>query len=263
MKVYQDIHKAYKGVLNDVYFNYDSKASPRGLPIREKTDYVFRVMNPVAEAIVTADAERNAKIASYTQKETDLYDSCTNKVEDFARASKFWEKIANPDGTINSAYGFLIWKKKSHGHAYYEDTLNNNGEYLDNGLVDKLDEYRRTPWDWCVHALKADKDTRQAILRFSLPEHFWIGNKDMVCTLHGNFSIRDDKLNFSVVMRSNDLVLGLAYDLPWFVSLMDKMLEDLKTTYPELTKGHYTHVVHNMHIYEKDSATVLKMLGET
>lgn len=262
MQTYKDIHEAYKAVLSDVYYNYDSKASPRGLPIREKTDYVFRISCPVAEPIVTADAKRNEVIASYTKKETELYDSMTNKVADFAKASKFWEKIANPDGTINSAYGHLIWKKRSHGNSFYEDMVMNDSQFLENNLANRLREYYRTPWEWCLHSLKADKDTRQAILRFSLPDHFWIGNKDMVCTLHGNFSIRDDKLNLSVVMRSNDLVLGLAYDLPWFVSLMDKMLDDLKPTYPNLTKGHYTHMVHNIHIYEKDAVLVLKMLGE-
>jgi thymidylate synthase len=63
-------------------------------------------------------------------------------------------------------------------------------------------------------------------------------------------------------MRSNDLVLGLVYDLPWFVSLMDRMIDELKDKYPTLTKGIYTHTVHNLHIYERVEEKVLKMLGE-
>ena len=121
---------------------------------------------------------------------------------------------------------------------------------------------RRTPWEWCLESLKNDKDTRQAILRFSLPEHQWMGNKDQTCTMHGNFLIRDDKLNLSIVMRSNDLVRGLVYDLPWFCGLIDKMIVDLRDAYPTLKKGTYTHTVHSLHIYEKDEKTILKMLGE-
>jgi thymidylate synthase len=73
--------------------------------------------------------------------------------------------------------------------------------------------------------------------------------------------IRDDKLYFSVRMRSNDLMKGLVYDLSWFVSLMDKMVEELKPTYPNLKKGHYTHSADSIHIYEKDKEAILKMLG--
>jgi thymidylate synthase len=64
-------------------------------------------------------------------------------------------------------------------------------------------------------------------------------------------------------MRSNDLSKGLVYDLAWFVSLMDRMLEELKPTYPELRKGTYTHLVHSIHIYERDIPQMKKMLGLT
>lgn len=252
MKTYETIHQAYLGTLRDIYFNPDCISAPRGMRVREKLDYQFRVTNPEAVSIVTLDNERNKVIADYTQKETELYDSCTNNVADFAKASKFWEKIANPDGTVNSAYGYLIWKKASCGNPKYEPAK----------MFNTLDTIFRTPWEWAKQSLITDKDSRQAILRFSLPEHQFTGNKDQTCTMHGNFLIRDNKLNLSIVMRSNDMVLGLVYDLPWFISLMDRMVEELKPHYPDLTKGVYTHTVHSLHIYERNEEMVLKMLGE-
>lgn len=249
MKTYDSIHEAYLETLKDIYFNYEYRSAPRGLPVREKTDYQFRILNPQNEYIRTLDPERNSVIAEYTKKEVDLYNSCTNDVKEFAKASKFWEKLANPDGTVNSAYGHLIWFKKSHGNPRFENS---------NGLPQ---DEMRTPWEWALESLKKDKDTRQAFLRFSLPEHQYIGNKDQTCTMHANFLIRDDKLNLSVVMRSNDLWLGLTYDLPWFISLIDKMIEELKATYPNLTKGTYTHTVHSLHLYERDEAKIKKALG--
>lgn len=252
MKVYSTIHEAYLETLKDIYFNYEYKTAPRGLPIREKTDYTFRITNPVAEPIVTNDPERNKVIADYTAKEVELYNSCSNLASDFGKASKFWLNLANPDGTVNSAYGHLIWANKSHGNQTFEfgqpcDHVTNAG--------------KRTPWEWAKMSLIQDKDTRQAILRFSLPEHAWVGVKDFTCTMHGNFLIRDNKLHFSVIMRSNDLWLGLTYDLPWFVSLIDKMLEELKSHYPNLTKGHYTHTVHSLHLYERDEEKIKKAIG--
>jgi hypothetical protein len=256
MKIYQTISEAYLGTLKDVYENPDVKSSPRGQPVREKLDYTFRVLRPDDSPIETRDSERNKTIASYTAKECELYDSCTKSAEDFGKASKFWLSLANPDGTVNSAYGHLIWQKRSHGSEFEKPSREGGPESFDRSTI------LRTPWEWCKRSLINDKDTRQAILRFSLPEHQWVGNKDQTCTLHGNFLIRNDELHFSVVMRSNDLTLGLVYDLPWFCSLMDKMIVELKDFYPNLKKGHYTHTVHSIHIYERDEEKVKKMLGQ-
>lgn len=242
MKTYKTTHEAYLETLRDIWENPDYRCSPRGLFIREKVDYGFKVLNSVAEPIQTKDEERNKVIADYTAKEVELYESGSNRVEDFAKASKFWEKLANVDGTINSAYGFLIWKNYS--------------------CVSQFSDRAMTPWEWAKESLLADKDTRQAILRFNLPEHCWVGNKDFTCTLSGNFLIRNDKLNLTMVMRSNDVVKGLTYDLPWFCSLMDKMLLELKDKYPTLQKGMYTHIAHSLHAYEKDAETILKMIGD-
>jgi thymidylate synthase len=251
--------QAYLAALKDVLYSPQYKCAPRGLPIHEITDYSFTVKYPDAWPIVTQDTERNKVIEKYTAQEMELYNSCSNRVEDFAKASKFWEKIANADGTINSAYGYLIWKNKSLGNADFE-TKEERHAAFDFGVVHQVPAFR-TPWEWCLESLKADKDTRQAILRFSLPEHHWVGNKDFVCTLSGNFLIRNNKLNFSVVMRSQDLVLGAAYDWPWFVSVQQRMVNDLRSTYPGITIGSYTHYCHSAHIYERDFEKVRKMIG--
>lgn len=227
---------AYLGTLGDIYNNPKYRSAPRGLPIRECVDYMFTILHPTSDPIITHDEERNKVIKDYTLKEMALYDLGTNQLEYFEQASSFWRKIANDDGTINSAYGYLIWKD-----------INTNA-----GI---------TQWQWAKQSLISDKDSRQAFIRFSLPRHQFTGNKDQVCTMHGNFLIREDQLHLTIVMRSNDLVLGLVYDLPWFCSLMDKMVEELKPFYPNLTKGYYTHLAHSMHIYDRDEEKVRRMLG--
>lgn len=255
MKKYRNIHEAYQGILTEVKDNFEYECAPRDQKIREILDFKFKILNPRCESIITKDEKRNEVIKKYTEKECELYDSCSNKVEDFAKASKFWNKIANADGTVNSAYGYLIWSKKSCGNTGYEH--HGKDEISEAELI----ESQRTPWEWAKQCLLKDKDSRQAILRFSLPEHQWLGNKDFTCTMHGIFQIRQDKLHLSVVMRSNDVVKGLAYDLPWFISLLDKMVGELKDTYPELTVGTYTHEAHSMHMYMRDLETINKMLG--
>lgn len=264
MNKFSNIHDAYLGVLADVYDNPQFICSPRGQVIRERLNYSFQITNPKNEVIVTKDLERNKTIAAYTQKECDLYNSGTNQSDKFGEASKMWLKLANPDGTVNSAYGYLIKHKKSHGNPIYElfDQMQmmNTDDIVD-FLADNAKNAMRTPWQWCVDSLRSDKDTRQAVLRFSLPEHFYKGNKDMTCTLSGTFHIREDKLYLSVHMRSNDLMLGLVYDLGWFISLMDDMIRSLNDIYPNLQKGSYAHLVDSMHIYDRDEDKILKMLG--
>lgn len=271
-RICKTISEAYLTALSDVWNHYEYKASPRGQDTREITDYTFTVLHPTIDPIKTFDKERNKVIADYSKKEFDIYNSGTNSVDDFAKISKFWKKLANPDGTINSAYGHLIWFNKSHGDPIFENNDQIKQTYEDerNGILDFTDGFyqrrklasdpRRTPWDWAKESLIRDKDTRQSILRFSLPEHQWFGNKDQVCTLHGNFLIREDKLNLSITMRSNDLMLGLVYDLPWFCSLIHKMVDELKPHYPELKVGTYTHTAHSIHIYEKNKDAILSML---
>lgn len=272
MKVYDTTSQAYLGTLADVLTNFDYTPSPRGMKTLEKLDYTFKVDCPDINPIKTYDEERNKVIASYSKKEFDLYESMTNDVKDFAKASKFWNKLANPDGTVNSAYGYLIWKLHSHGSDYENfDKIRNLEQAHADGIIEYTElineanklalDTQRTPWEWAKTCLENDIDTRQAILRFSLPTHQWIGNKDQTCTLHGNFLIRENKLHLSIVMRSNDLMKGLVYDLPWFVSLIYKMVDELKPIYPDLQIGSYTHTVHSMHIYEKDVPIIKKMLG--
>lgn len=257
MNIYDNADQAYLGTLKDVLYNPESMSSPRGLPVLEKFNYQFTIKNPVVKPIQTKDIVRNAVIETYSRKEFQAYEAATGLASTFTKISKFWDSIKNPDGTINSDYGHLIFKNKSCGSDFEK-------ELQESKILKGISEYipvRRTPWEWALLCLMNDQDTRQAIIRFSLPEHQWKGNRDQTCTLHGFFQIRDNKLDLTITMRSNDLMLGLVYDLPWFVSLMYRMQKDLSNVYPDLKIGRYTHFVHNIHIYDRDIEKVKKMLG--
>lgn len=215
----------------------------RGLSHLELHDHQFTVLRPSSDPITTRDPELNAKIADYTRKEFELYDSGTNDAAEFARHAKLWDGIRNPDGSVNSAYGYLIWRNRCCGHEVF------GSEFV-------------TPWEWARRKLAQDRGTRQAILRFSLPSHQWEGNKDQVCTMHGCFRVRGNSLDLSIVMRSNDVRRGLVYDMPWFCSLIPRMRDELKDVYPDLAVGLYTHFAHSMHLYERDIQDARLMIGD-
>lgn len=94
-----------------------------------------------------------------------------------------------------------------------------------------------------------NKHTRQCVFTiYNNTTNVW--NKDVTdvpCTLLGIFDIVDDKLNLTIVMRSNDLYLGTPYNIQMFSFLQQTMANTLK-----LELGSYTHIVHNMHIYYKN-----------
>jgi thymidylate synthase len=206
-------------------------------------NYSFTVRQPAWDPIMTMDDERNKTIEEYTKAEFKLYEAGADQAEDFAKISKFWEKLQNPDGTLNSAYGKLLFHDQSCGNTQFEGVM-------------------RTPFRWAMQALIADKDSRQAIMKFHKRQHLWVGCKDQVCTIYGIYHIRLDELIFTIRMRSNDVILGLVYDLPYFCLLQHYMLEALKPHYPGLKLGCYHHSADSMHLYEKNVDLAKRIIGD-
>jgi hypothetical protein len=231
------------------------KSAPRGQPIREFIPATAIMTTPDSSPIRTADPDRNETIARYTLKEFELYDRGERRASEFAKAAKFWANLANPDGTINSAYGWLIFHDKSCGNPEHEHAL------YEPGHAARAASVMRTPWEWARESLKMDRDTRQAMVKLHKRQHLWMGNRDQVCTAYLIFHIRNGKLTMTVHMRSQDLVLGAVYDWPYFSSLQIRMLEELKPVYPDVTLGRYVHVMDSMHVYERNAEMVLKMIN--
>lgn len=224
--------EAYKNLLNEVYNKFEFETAPRGMNIREILNCSVTIENPYSNLFKNEVRDLPMK---YLKKELALYLSGRYDVEGFGEASKFWKKIANDDGTINSAYGNLIFKM--------DDTP---GKF--------------TQWRWALYSLIQDKDSRQAVMHFNRPCHQYLGVKDFPCTLEMIFHIRDNKLNATTIMRSNDVIKGTTFDIPFFMLVQQMMLNALKKTYSDLEMGTYTHLAHSMHLYESDFELVGKML---
>lgn len=102
-----------------------------------------------------------------------------------------------------------------------------------------------------VLALVNDHSTRQAVI------NIWHENPpptaDLPCTLNYQFLIRNDQLHLIVAMRSNDVWLGLAYDLFSAVMLAGTVLLKLNTLARcNYTLGSLYHTAGSRHLYEID-----------
>lgn len=112
-----------------------------------------------------------------------------------------------------------------------------------------------------IERLKTDPDTRQAVVTIWNPELDLLPSKrDYPCTILHQFRIRNNRLNMSVYMRSNDVWLGAAYDWFQFTRVQLAMASVLG-----IEPGSYAHHVGSLHIYEQhyDAAERLRHTDKT
>lgn len=224
---------AYEELLHELMTSPEYVTQPRDMKINEMCDVAMVIEDPLS---CLYRNEFRSSQSKYIAAEFLWYFMGRNDVEYIAKYAKFWESIKNDDDTVNSSYGHLLFNNKN--------------------------EHGVTQYRWALESLAQDKDSRQAVLHFNLPTHQRSGNKDFVCTMYGIFQIRNNRLNFTISMRSNDVILGLPTDVAFFVTLQSQMLNHLRhhAGYPELEMGTYTHIANSSHIYERHFEIAKKMI---
>lgn len=228
---YDYISDAYKNILFNIQNAPEYILSPRGQKCKEITNVIITIKNPNFN--LYKNKIRSSK-EKYISAELLWYFSGSNTIEFISQYAKMWDKLKNDDGTVNSAYGYLLFNEKNkHGFTQYE---------------------------WALKSLINDKDTRQALMHFNNSSHQFFENKDQVCTLTGLFQIRNNKLNFTINMRSNDAILGFMTDFAFFNILHQQMYRHLLKYYPDLEMGEYTHIANSIHIYETHFSLVDEMI---
>ena len=110
-----------------------------------------------------------------------------------------------------------------------------------------------------------DSDTRQVVLqiwdsRIDMPKSDGTPvSKDVPCNVISMLKVRDGKLEWSQVIRSNDLFLGLPHNLVQFTSL-----QEIIAGWLNIECGTYNQISDSMHIYEEDNEeTISKSLPST
>lgn len=234
MKVFkgQSFADVYRDSLTALLHNPQYESSPRGMACKENTDVSLVINNPI-EAFY--DNDRRGSQLKYIAAELVWYFNASADVNFINKYATFWNHIKNDDDTVNSSYGNLLFNPS-------------------------IEEHGLSQYEWAIESLVQDKDSRQAIMHFNLPKHQYKSNKDFVCTMYGIFHIRDNKLNFKVNMRSNDAILGTPTDIAFFTILQQQAYLHLRTVYPELKIGTYTHNIDSYHIYDRHFELVGDML---
>lgn len=108
-----------------------------------------------------------------------------------------------------------------------------------------------------IRRLADDSGSRQAVVVIYDPAtDTYQTRRDLPCTISLQFMIRDDALDMITHMRSNDVYLGLPYDVFQFTQLQATVAACLN-----VGLGEYHHLVGSMHLYERDLASAAKVFS--
>lgn len=194
-------------------------SSRDGAVVGEYLDAVMVVNDPTRN-IVTSPIRKMPM--RYAVGELAWYLSGSNRVDAIAQFAKKWAEISDDGETNNSAYGYRIFHK-----------------------------FGFDQWEFVKELIKRDPNTRQAVIHIKDASN--APTKDTPCTVYLQFFLRDNKLNLSVHMRSNDIWMGVPYDMFSFCFLQVKMAMELG-----VEVGTYTHYAGSLHMYKRDYDVALK-----
>lgn len=220
----------FTGTVNDVYPQLISRILEKG-KVTKPRGKVCRELNP---AILEISAPRQRLVTSHNRlvnvpfalAEVLWILSGRNNV---SMLSPYNGQIANysDDGVrFNAAYGERI--RTAFGHDQVKDM---------------------------ILALQKDPDTRQAELVIAHPEFdrsFEDGNgikfrdvKDRACNVFAHAMIREGALNWTQILRSNDAIWGVPYNLIQWTHVMEYV-----AAHVGVEMGQYIMLSDSMHIYE-------------
>lgn len=191
-----------------------SESKPRGMKIKECLGVCFSIANPRDR--ITNNSIRQMSL-SFAFGEFFWYLRGSDRLDVIEYYSKIYPQFSDDKVTVNGAYGPRIF----------------------GGVLSQ--------WEQVKKLLLEDPDSRQAVISIHQPRDLFSSSLDIPCTCVLQYFIRNGQLNGITYMRSNDIYLGMPYDIFSFTMLQEMLAVELNV---EL--GAYTHIVGSLHIYEKN-----------
>ncbi|MBU1449303.1 thymidylate synthase [Patescibacteria group bacterium] len=142
--------------------------------------------------------------------------------------------------------------------SYYNKNMS---KYSDDGIILRgaygprlRDWYGKDQLLLALNKLRQDKSSRQAVLQIFDPAQDYEVSKDIPCNTLLKFQIRENRLNMSVFVRSQDIIYGFPYDLFHWT-----MLQEIFASMLSVELGCYYHIMDSLHLYCRDIDLALKI----
>lgn len=171
----------------------------------------FEILNPLDNSINSNFRNWNNK---YAIREWKWYLKGNPSAKEISKYAPIWKNMMDKNGNVRSNYGWQ-WKR--------------------NNQLDKV-----------INLLKQKKDTRKATISIYDGKEIDSYYKDTPCTYAIQFTILNNKLNMTVLMRSNDLWYGFCNDQYCFSKLQEMVSNELN-----IKIGSYYHFAQNLHLYNE------------
>lgn len=208
------------------------KVVTRGFTTKELIDVHFELTKPRAR--IVTQHNRNMNLRYWIGELCFFLDGRTD-LASISYYSKFWNKVSDDGKTINSAYGYRLFKQ--------------------------VNMHNYTQLVYIIDILMKDPFSRKAVMPIYNFNDARISN-DNPCTMFLQFIIRNDTLQCYTFMRSNDIWLGFPYDIAFFTLVQEIVYMQLLRTYPDLQLGSYYHNVISLHVYENNFEAIEKCAYE-
>ena len=212
---------SFRKIYSDL-LHYGQESAPRGLKILEIENYEY-ILQPYDR--FTSFIPRKMNL-DYIKNEFLWYLNGDKFDDSICDHASMWKSLKNEDGSINSNYGQYIF-----GNPEIKACFNQ--------------------FNNVIQQLRDDRESRRAAMSILRAEHLLSETPDTPCTYSLSFRIRDNKLNMTVRMRSQDAIFGMTNDAPAFSLIHEMMFQELRAVYPGLEYGTYTHSADSFHVYER------------
>lgn len=216
-----DISSIYVQLCENLQLNGET-VEARGLVTRELTNVQLQLIEPHNRFVNVPDRDMDMR---YCIGELCFFLDSRTDLKSIAHYSKFWKTISDDGLVVNSAYGERLFARR------------NRANY--------------TQFNYAIDTLIQDSSSRKAVMPIYTPDDAKPSN-DNPCTMFVQLLIRNNELNAYTYMRSNDVWLGVPYDVAFFTLLQEMAYILLKPHYPDLELGTYYHTVTSMHMYERN-----------
>lgn len=206
-------------------------SSPRGVQTREVIAAHFCLTKPRSRCIVNPARKWSLPLA----------------------AGEFCWHLAASDDLKALEYYAPRWRDFSHDGRSISGSAYGRRIFLN-------DATGESQWTRALALLQSDPDTRRAVLNLQQApaDSLSVFSLDVSCSTSVQFLLRDGCLNAVTTMRSNDVILGLPYDVFLFTMLQEMMAKALN-----VHLGSYYHWASSLHIYEHCIAWAERILKST
>ncbi|SNZ10035.1 thymidylate synthase [Terribacillus aidingensis] len=252
----------YKELLQEVLDNgvWDSNGEVRptyddGTPAYSKSSFGHQVKFQPGELPIIGSKHTPVK-GSINEVVQLFFKMKSVRIEDAEKLGiKYWKEWAQDDSTIGKSYGYQLAHQKELVTIKRDTKLERHEDskyYLQD--VKAGEQIWLNQVDSLLYNLKENPYSRRLMFSYWNPKHVY--DKSLQeCAWAGEFNIRGDQLDFCLIQRSVDLLLGIPTNWVGYYALQCAFANILG-----FKVGTFTHQMGNIHLYDNQIELAKKVI---